>query len=492
VLKKLDVAKWAFAHALLHLAAYDSLLRNKRIAYHAKIAAHLKENHVDAVMRNPALLTAHLSRAEQHIPAIENYLSVSRWALSQGAFDDAETHVLAAIALCEKAPADVDVSSHEIACYSALGSIRMQTQGFTAASAMMAFETVAKLASRKGSHSSANGPAFYGSFTHAVVSGDKKGATRFAGMLRKIANEAQSDKPDSELRLASLCTDTVLHFNSGEFAKASTTFKTLRRHYDITTHGAMITSYGADTFAAAQMIDCVTRAICGETHLVSEMIMEADAHQQQMNIPVMQPWVQIWGGVALFYAGHQDAAIDRVRRGIAIAIKQDTTFWEVTGIVWLHIIQPFESASEEGLAHFAEAIKTYEMMGAHIGLPYFRAHYALAQAEHGDIAAAYESALRAVRENEQDGLHNWYPEVLRLHALVCDIEGGSAGAARFRQEAAAIATKQGASLWLLRTRIDQLSAGEIDAGLLADAVGQLHHRAAPPEKQAALALLSRL
>ncbi|WP_342069613.1 hypothetical protein [Yoonia algicola] len=194
----------------------------------------------------------------------------------------------------------------------------------------------------------------------------------------------------------------------------------------------------------------------------------------------------------MFYAGHQDAAIDRVRRGIAIAIKQDTTFWEVTGIVWLHIIQPFESASEEGLAHFAEAIKTYEMMGAHIGLPYFRAHYALAQAEHGDIAAAYESALRAVRENQQDGLHNWYPEVLRLHALVCDIEGGAAGAARFRQEAAAIATKQGAALWLLRTRIDQLSAGEIDAGLLADAVGQLHHRAAPPEKQAALALLSRL
>ncbi|MGJ8587588.1 MAG: ATP-binding protein [Yoonia sp.] len=491
VLKQLDDAKWGFAHALLHQAAYDSLLRNKRIAYHAKIAAHLKQDHVDAVMRNPALLTTHLSRAEQHIPAIENYLSVSRWALSQGAFDDAEAHVLAAIALCEKAPADVDVRSHEIACYSALGSILMQTQGFTAASAKKAFETVAKLASRKGSHSSANGPAFYGSFTHAVVSGDKKGATRFADMLRNAADKAQSDGVDSELRLASLNADTALHFNTGHFAKASATFKTLRRHYDITTHGAMITSYGADTFAAAQMIDCITRAICGETHLVSEMIMETDAHQRQLNIPVMQPWVHVWGAVALFYAGHQDAAIDRARRGIAIAIKQGTTFWEVTGVAWLHIIQPSESASEEGLAQFAEAIKTYEMMGAHIGLPYFRAHYALAQAEHGDIAAAYKSSLQAVRENEHDGLHSWYPEVLRLHALVCDIEGCAAGAARFRQEAAAIATQQNAALWLLRTRIDQFGADEIDAAPLAEAVNLLHRRAAPPEKQAALALLSR-
>lgn len=491
VLKKLDVAKWGFAHALLHQAAYDSLLRNKRIAYHAKIAAHLKQDHVDAVMRNPALLTTHLSRAEQHIPAIENYLSVSRWALSQGAFDDAEAHVLAAIALCKKAPAKVDVRTLEIACYSALGSIRMQTQGFTADSAKAAFETVAKLASGKDAHSSANGPALYGSFTHAIVSGDKKAATRFADMLRSAAHIVPSDGPDNEMRLASLNTDAALQFYTGDFTKVSSTVRSLRRHYDITAHGAMIASYGADTFAAAQMFDCVTRAICGQTHLITEMIMETDAHQRQLNIPVMQPWAQIWGAVSLFYAGQRDAATDRVRRGIATAAKQGACFWQITGTAWLHVMQPSESASAEGLARFARTISTYERMGAHIGLPYFRAHFALAQAEHGDIAAAYESALQAVRENQTDGLHSWYPEVLRLHALVCDIEGGTAGAARFRQEAAAIAGKQGATLWLLRTRVDQLCAGEIDATVLAETVGQLPRRAAPPEKQAALALLSQ-
>lgn len=488
VLKQVGKTEWAFAHALLHQAAYDSLLRKKRIAYHARIAAHLTENHVDAVMRNPALLTAHLSRAEQHIPAIENYLSVSRWALSQGAFDDAEAHLLAAIALCEKAPADRDVRTLEIACYSALGSIRMQTLGFAADAVKVAFETVAELAGGMETHSSANGPAFYGSFTHAVVSGDKKGAVRFAEMLRKAADKA---KPDSELRLASLNADIALHFYAGDFAKGSAKFTTLRKHYDFTRHGDMIARYGADTFAAAQMFDCVIRAICGEAHLISEMMMETDAHQRRLNLPVMQPWAQIWGAVPLYYAGHQKTAVDRVRRGIAIATKQDATFWQVTGAAWLHIMQPSESAGSDGLARFGEVLTTYEKMGAHIGLPYFRAHYALAQAEHGDTALAYQSSLRAVRENEQDGLHSWYPEVLRLHALVCDMQGGSAGAARFRQEAATIATKQKAALWLLRTRIDQSRAGEIDATLLAKALDGFHERAAPPEKQAALALLSR-
>jgi hypothetical protein len=488
VLKQVSDTEWAFAHALLHQAAYDSLLRNKRIAYHAKLAAHLRENHVDAVMRNPALLTAHLSRAEQHVPAIQNYLSVSQWALSQGAFDDAEAHILAAISLCAEASADTDVRTLKIACYSALGSIRMQTLGFAAEAVKVAFETVAELASGMETHSSANGPAFYGSFTHAVVSGDKEGATRFAEMLRKAANKA---KPDSELRLASLNSDIALHFYSGEFAKASAKFTTLRKHYDITKHGEMISRYGADTFAAAQMFDCVIRAICGDAHLISEMIMETDAHQRQLNLPVMQPWAQIWGAVSLYYAGHQTTAVDRVRRGIAIATKQDATFWQVTGAAWLHIMQPSESADKDGLARFEEVITVYEKMGAHIGLPYFRAQCALAQAKHGDIDTAYQSTLHAVRDNEKDGLHSWYPEVLRLHARVCDMQGGTAGAARFRQEAAAIATKQKAALWLLRTRIDQLSAGEIDAPLLAKALDGFHQRATPPEKQAAIALLSR-
>ena len=492
VLKQIGDGQWAFAHALLHQAAYDSLLRDHRVAYHARIAAYLQEKDFDAVRRNPALLTTHLSRSRQLIPAIENYLTVSQWALFQGAFDDAEAHVLAAISLCAQAPENHDLRALEIACHSALGSIRMQNQGFTATPVKEAFATVAKLAGSQSRRSAANGPAFYGGFTHAVTSGDKAAADQFSDMLSEVAETALADDENDELLLASLNVDAALHFYSGDFGKASVAFDKLRARYDITRHGAMISRYGADTFAAAQMFECVTRAICGDAQMIPQLMAETDAHQALLNIPVMRPWAQIWGAVPLFYAGQRDAAIKRIRLGLETAEQQAAVFWQVTGGAWLHVMQPSASASDEGLADFRRIIESHMDIGAHVSLPYFQAHYAraLAKQERGDDA--YRVSLQAVRENAANGLHCWYPEVLRIHAQICDARGGTAGAGRFRSQAASVASRQGAKLWLLRARLDQMGRGEIPPMQLQKAIDALDPLADPPERQAAVAMLASL
>lgn len=491
VLQKEGNDSFSFAHALLQQTAYESLLRQTRISYHAQIAAYLEKHHADAVMRNPALLTEHLSLSQQHIPAIQNYLTVGRWALFQGAFEDAEAHVLAAISLCENAPADIDLRALEIACYTALGSIRMQVQGFTATPVKDAFEKVSTLAKGQNTFCAANGPAFYGSFTHAVISGDKATAVQFSDMLRDAAvNDPQGDQ-NKELRIASLNVDTSLHFYAGDFAKASAAFQQLQSAYDITTHGAMISGYGADTYGAAQMFECVTRSICGDAHLIPDLIAETDAHQQLLNIPVMQPWAQIWGAVPLYYAGKTDAAVARVRRGIATAARQSAAFWQMTGAAWLNVMDTSETYHEDGLGNFHAVIKAHEAMGARVGLPYFRAHYAIALAKHDRLDHAYQASLQATRENEANGLHCWYPEVLRLHAQICEQRGGLRGAARFRKEAADIATRQNALLWLLRVRVDQHRAGEIGDADLQDLLGRLDPAARTPEVRFAQHVLNR-
>jgi len=277
VLQKEGHDTWAFAHALLQQEAYQSMLRQTRISYHAQIAAYLQDNHADAIMRNPARLIEHLSLSRQHIPAIQNYLIVSRWALFQGAFEDAETHILATIALCEQAPPDVDVRALEIAAYAALGSVRTQVQGLAAAPVKDAFDKVSALAKGQSAYSAANGPAFYGCFNHAVVSGDKASAVLFSDLLRETAQSAPAG--DTELKLASLSIDTLLHFYTGAFDKASRAFQELHTAYDTTKHSAMICNYGGDSFGTAQMFDCVTRAISGDTHLVPDLVAGIDTHQ---------------------------------------------------------------------------------------------------------------------------------------------------------------------------------------------------------------------
>lgn len=489
VLQKEGPDTWAFAHALLQQEAYQSILRQTRISYHAQIAAYFQDNHADAIRRNPAHLTEHLILSQQHIPAIENYLTVSQWALCHGALEDAEAHVLATIALCEQAPPDVDISAFEIATYTALGTIRMQTQGFAAAQVKEAFDKVAALAKRKNAYSAANGPAFYGCFTHASVSGDKASAVQFSNMLRETAQSEPASDPNKELRLASLYVDTSLHFYAGEFDKASTAFQQLRADYDITKHAAMMSAYGADTFAAGQMVETVTRAICGDVHKIPDLVAEMDAHQKRLDIPVMEPWAHIWGAVPLYYAGMTDTAVARVRRGLRIAETQSSAFWQMAGSAWLNIMDTSETYNEEGLARFYAVIKSHEKSGANIGLHYFRAHYALALTRHDRNDEAYRISLQATRENAANGLYCWYPEVLRLHAHICGLCGGKTGAARFRKEAAAIATEQNALLWLLRIQLDQRKADEISTQALGETVGRFHPAAKIPELHFAQHLL---
>ncbi|WP_373634994.1 adenylate/guanylate cyclase domain-containing protein [Yoonia sp. SS1-5] len=489
VLDQESTDTWTFSHALLHQAAYQGLLRRTRIAYHSDIASYLQEHRADAVHRNPTILADHLSLAQQHVPAVQNYLAVSQWALFQGAFDDAEAHVLAALSLCEEAPDDVDMTDLEIACHTALGSIHVQTMGFTADPAKQAFEEVERLATTKAKYSAANCPAFYGSFSHAILSGDRAGAVRFGNMfLDTLANVPDADE-DSEIRIGSYNVQVALNFYSGNFQQQFKDFAALREVYDITKHGAMITNYGVDIFAAAQMFEPVGRAIVGDTHLVDPLSAETDEHQVKLNIPVMEPYAKIWGAVPLYYAGQTDRAIARVKEGIATAHSQTAAFWQITGAAWLNVMDPAQSETDEGLAGFDTVIKTHEAVGALVGLPYFRAHYAVALARHDRFEEAYQSSYRAVRECEASGLHCWFPEVLRLHAKVCQMSRRFDDANIYVARAIDVAKKQGALLWSLRALLDQHALGVDNTATLRDICDALPKQAPPPELAQAQAIL---
>lgn len=490
VLEQHGKDNWQFSHALLHQAAYHGLLRKTRIAYHGQLAQHLQDHHADAVRRNPALLTDHLTLAQQYVPAIQNYLTVSQWALFQGAFEDAEAHILAALSLCEEAPDDIDITDLQIACQTALGSIRMQTQGFTATPVKNAFEAVADLATASGTYSIANGPAFFGSFSHAIISGDNGASQRFRDLLVDTAANVRAEDTNGEIQLAALNTEICYNFYAGHFQEQFSGFARLRGMYDISRHGTMITRYGMDSFAAAQMFEPAGRAISGDTHMVPDLIAETDAHQALLNIPVMLPYAQIWGAVPLFYAGHREQALQRLHVGIATAHAQAALFWQVTGGAWVHVMDPAQSDTAKGLEQFHQVLMTHEAIGAGVGLPYFKVHYAQALLRHNQPDNAIQHARKAASESTASGLFCWHAEVLRLYADICQRTARQDEAAKALEQAVAIAERQQARLWLLRARIDQYRTGHAGHDDLHAALNALPTAAIPPEINVAQDLLN--
>lgn len=457
IVERLNAQDWRFAHALLHRAAYQGILRRARTAYHARVAALLTDRFPERAAEEPALLAEHHARAGQHALAITRYLEAGQSAMLKGALADAERHVRLALDLCHGAPPNLDTIDLEIAGQTALGSVLMQSQGFTAPPVREAFETVRRLAATLGNPSHASAPALFGSFSHAIIVGDMDQSEVFCDLLTRMAREAGETAAEgdrSEVRLAALAAENCKAFYAGDFTEQFTRIAAIRETYDLNRHRAMILHYGMDIFAAAQMFEPVARAICGQGGQVRTLLAETDAHQQALNLPVMQPYALIWGAVPLFYIGARDDALARLRRGIAAANMQGSAFWQMIGEVW-HAVMSLEAGPDgETLTTMRRQIDMLAESGTGIGMSYFEAVHARGLCRAGDRDRAWRQSAAAAEAGKASRLLCWQAEILRLHGLNCRDAGRTAEAEAAFAEALSLAEAQGAGLWALRVLLD--------------------------------------
>ncbi|MBU3029101.1 ATP-binding protein [Paracoccus marinaquae] len=482
ILQPAGPGRWSFSHALLQRAAYRQLLRGTREALHARVAELLQGRCADLPEAGPALLASHQCRAQLHLPAAGSYLQASRQALLHGALADAEEHARAALTMCAQAGDLPGATQLEIAAQTALGSILMQSQGYASAPVRTAFAEVLRLASEDSSDAG-NGAALFGSYSHAIIAGNREAADDLARLLDDAARAAETRLlPDRvEIRLAAEAAANCGCFYAGEFRDQFARIARIRALYDLRRHAPMITQYGMDIFAAAQMFEVPARVFCGETAQLTALIEETDAHQAALNIPLMQPYALIWGSVPLHAAGRTEEALARLRRGISVAAEQGAGFWGLIGTCWHHVIDPSRSDNPEGRAVFRHAIDMLRGIGALIGLPYFTAHYAAALARAGEVPEAFALSRAAVEEGAASRLLCWQAETLRLHADIARRLGQAEDAARGLAEAVALADGQGARLWQLRAALDLSAIPGDDGASLAAARSHFPEDASLPE-----------
>lgn len=470
---------WEFAHALLAQAAYQSMLRRTREGLHARIADMLQATFPQVLGREPGLLADHQHKARQFLPAIVSYLQASQKLLMQGAFVDAESMARAALGLCAELPED-QRAELQIAAHTMIGSVLMQVQGFTAEPVRREFDTVLDLSSAQSALGPNTAPALLGAHTHAIISAQETRANRLGEIMDRMA-DALPDSPEAvEVRIVALAARNGTRFYQGRFAEQLDCIAAIRPLYRLEKHAGMIARYGMDMFAAAQMFEGPSRAIMGQSDRIPALVAETDAHQAALSIPVMQPYALVWGSVPLFYAGHLDAALTRLDRGIEAAVAQGALFWQFIGKTWACVMNPDLANTPEGIAGFGTLIDTLRAIGANVGVPYFSAVHSARLLSAGRAEEALAVSSRALAETQAERLHCWYAEILRLHAANCRATGRSAEALAALEKAVQVATGQGAALWLIRALLDRIAEGGPATGL-AEVIARFPADAALPE-----------
>ena len=141
---------YIFKHALVRDAAYESLLRKRRQALHARIASAIETRFAQMLEAQPERVAGHFSEAGLPEKAIGYWLRAGRLAAARSASVEAIAHLRAGLASIHDLPPGASRSRWELSLQLALGGPLIATKGFASSEAEMAYQRAQDLSRELG------------------------------------------------------------------------------------------------------------------------------------------------------------------------------------------------------------------------------------------------------------------------------------------------------------------------------------------------------
>lgn len=233
-------ATYLFKHALVRDAAYESLLKGKRVALHARLLDVLEKLGNAA----PEIKAQHAEAANLAERAIDYWEEAGIVAIARPAYAEAIASLNNAIRLCRTLGDDTQWKRREQSLQLKLGQALIANRGYQAPETLLAFEHALTLADDIGD-ASLQLPALYGRWAGAYVAGTDFGdlAQRFAAIAETLT--------ESGPRLVGFRMLGVERFHQGNFKESLTLEQNSLDAYDPVLHRDLVNRFGHDPRAAA-------------------------------------------------------------------------------------------------------------------------------------------------------------------------------------------------------------------------------------------------
>jgi class 3 adenylate cyclase/tetratricopeptide (TPR) repeat protein len=144
------LTRYAFKHALLRDAAYESLLNSTRREIHAKVGAAIEERSPETIEEQPEILAHHYSMAGVAELAARYWLAGGRRARSRSANLEATIQFQKALEFVRLLPDAPESGTAELEIQLSLGLCSIAVHGYSSDSARESFERARKLSTDAG------------------------------------------------------------------------------------------------------------------------------------------------------------------------------------------------------------------------------------------------------------------------------------------------------------------------------------------------------
>src|SRR6516225_8925184 len=142
--------EYTFKHALVQDAAYNTLLRSRRVQLHARIVATFENHFPGTVTPQPALLAQHCAKAGLADKAVVYWRKAGQQAMARSATMEAEESFRQALVMLKTLPESSERDTRELELCSALVYALQRTRGYSAPQTVEAGARLRVLAEKVG------------------------------------------------------------------------------------------------------------------------------------------------------------------------------------------------------------------------------------------------------------------------------------------------------------------------------------------------------
>jgi class 3 adenylate cyclase/tetratricopeptide (TPR) repeat protein len=444
--------RYAFKHALVREAAYESLLRRSRRELHGRVADELARRQEAGANVASEIVARHYDAAGRVADALDRYWRAGQDAMRRAGGPEAVVHLRRAIELLAEQPPSSQRDEREVELQLALAAAAMGGSGYADPAVETAYERARTLCEGLGNDERV-GYALAGLSIFYSNRGETDIGVEVAQRVLAIAGECKDDTLEvlGEVQLA----HPLLY--QGALAEALRHARAALEIYDPGRHRSIAYRFGTDHGVAAHMFAGWALLQQGCPDAALDHLSDAVALADELRQPFDLAYAHLFKATIHWGRGESDDVIRDAALARAIAEEQDFVLWRALATLF-ELAERLEVTGDEALvpaileAH-AIAGATGERGGGSVVL----ARVAEALLSVGDIDQAEVLIGLAFMLSSRTNQPWWDGELHRLRAALTLASKGEPGfddAATDLATAITIAKASGATLHEVRAASD--------------------------------------
>jgi predicted ATPase len=383
-------ASYAFRHALVQDAAYQSLLRSTRVQLHTRIAGVLEERFPEAAETEPEFLAHHCTQANLVDKAIGYRLRAGMRAIERSGAVEAASQLEKGLELMPGTPTGPKRDEQELRLQVALAAVLVGARGYPAPETSKILTRARELCKRTGDRAHTLPVLFLQNALH-ITRAEFQAVRDLGEEMQRLGHEWGDT--GAEL-MGGHQLGAGLHA-LGEFDLARVQFEQVLALYDPEQHRPLTFLYAQNPrVSGLSYLSCILFTL-GYPEQALRRSEEAIAGASELAHFNTTAFALVWASVLAQLRGDPQAAKERSKALISLCNEQRLLYWLAAG----HIVHGWALAAsgkpEIGTAELRQGLATWQAMGAEYFLPKILALQVETRRETGYPA---ESALDLLSE----------------------------------------------------------------------------------------------